>query len=269
MGIGLLKEMITKGKTNHALLALLLVSSSANAATCSKPVYLTFDTGNMAVAEYVAKTLKQHDVKATFFLANEKTKRGDFSLDDSWNDFWQDLMKDGHAFGNHTFHHTYFIKDLGPSKVLTKPQFGSKAGQAVMTDQQNLCEELKLVSDRFLKITGKPLDPIWRAPGGKVSSQYIQMGHVCGYKHVGWSPAGFLGDELPSEKFSNSSLLDKSLKNIQAGDVLMAHLGIWSRKDAWAPAVLEPLIIGLKKKGYCFATINEAKQDSRLSRIIQ
>jgi peptidoglycan/xylan/chitin deacetylase (PgdA/CDA1 family) len=86
---------------------------------------------------------------------------------------------------------------------------------------------------------------------------------------VGWSPAGFLGDELPSDKFSNSSLLDKSLKNIQAGDVLMAHLGIWSRRDAWAPAVLEPLIIGLKKKGYCFATINEAKQDSRLSRIIQ
>jgi hypothetical protein len=26
----------------------------------------------------------------------------------------------------------------------------------------------------------------------------------------------------------------------------VAHLGIWSRKDPWAPAVLEPLITGLK-----------------------
>jgi peptidoglycan/xylan/chitin deacetylase (PgdA/CDA1 family) len=268
MGIGLLKEMIIKRKVNQAILALLLVSSSANAAICSKPVYLTFDTGNMAVAEYVAKTLKQHDVKATFFLANEKTKRGDYSLDDSWSGFWQDLKKEGHAFGNHTFHHTYFIKDLGPSKVLTKPQFGSQAGKAIVTDQQQLCQELKLVNDRFLKMTGKPLDPFWRAPGGKVSPQYIEMGHACSYKHVGWSPAGFLGDELASEKFSNANLLEKALKNIQPGDVLMAHLGIWSRNDPWAPAVLEPLIIGLKKKGHCFGTILDAQQDSRLSRII-
>jgi peptidoglycan/xylan/chitin deacetylase (PgdA/CDA1 family) len=32
-------------------------------------------------------------------------------------------------------------------------------------------------------------------------------------------------------------------------------LGIWSRKDAWAPAVLEPLISGLQAKGFCFETL--------------
>jgi peptidoglycan/xylan/chitin deacetylase (PgdA/CDA1 family) len=37
----------------------------------------------------------------------------------------------------------------------------------------------------------------------------------------------------------------------------VAHLGIWSRKDAWAPAVLEPLIQGLKQKGFCFATLRD------------
>ena len=30
--------------------------------------------------------------------------------------------------------------------------------------------------------------------------------------------------------------------------ILMAHLGIWSRQDPWAPAVLEPLIVGLKQR---------------------
>jgi peptidoglycan/xylan/chitin deacetylase (PgdA/CDA1 family) len=79
----------------------------------------------------------------------------------------------------------------------------------------------------------------------------------CGYAHVGWSPAGFLGDELSSDHVSNAQLLAKALKTVRAGDILMAHLGIWSRQDPWAPAVLEPLIVGLKAKGYCFETLRK------------
>jgi peptidoglycan/xylan/chitin deacetylase (PgdA/CDA1 family) len=44
---------------------------------------------------------------------------------------------------------------------------------------------------------------------------------------------------------------------VKAGDILLAHLGIWSRQDPWAPAVLEPLITGLKARGLCFATLRE------------
>ena len=74
---------------------------------------------------------------------------------------------------------------------------------------------------------------------------------------MGWAAAGFLGDELPSEKFSNAMLLDKALRGIRSGDILMAHFGIWSRRDPWAPAVLEPLIVGLKQKGFCFKTLKD------------
>jgi peptidoglycan/xylan/chitin deacetylase (PgdA/CDA1 family) len=45
------------------------------------------------------------------------------------------------------------------------------------------------------------------------------------------------------------------LRDVRSGDILLAHLGIWSRQDAWAPAVLEPLLQGLKQRGYCFATL--------------
>jgi len=38
------------------------------------------------------------------------------------------------------------------------------------------------------------------------------------------------------------------------------HLGIWSRKEPWAPAVLEPLIVGLQARGMCFATLREHPQ---------
>jgi hypothetical protein len=35
---------------------------------------------------------------------------------------------------------------------------------------------------------------------------------------------------------------------------MMAHLGIWSRKDAFGP-MLDPLIAALKSRGYCFARL--------------
>ena len=46
-------------------------------------------------------------------------------------------------------------------------------------------------------------------------------------------------------------------RRIRPGDILLAHLGIHSRHDPWAPAVLEPLIVGLKSTGFCFATLRE------------
>jgi peptidoglycan/xylan/chitin deacetylase (PgdA/CDA1 family) len=44
---------------------------------------------------------------------------------------------------------------------------------------------------------------------------------------------------------------------LKDGDIFVAHLGIWSRKDPWAPAVLDPLLSGLKQKGFCFATLRD------------
>ena len=59
-----------------ALLVVAAFSSQAAVNNCTGTVYLTIDTGHMEPAEEIAAILKKHDVKATFFLANEKTKRG-------------------------------------------------------------------------------------------------------------------------------------------------------------------------------------------------
>ncbi len=237
---------------------LFLISSfTISAQTCQKTVYLTFDTGNMSVAQYVAQTLRKHQVKATFFLANEKTNRGDMALDDSWRGFWQTLQQEGHAFGSHTMHHAYFQKDgKSQSEVILKPQFGPRAGKAYEANQLQVCHEIKLVDQRFQELTGTQLKKIWRSPGGKTSPRLIQMGNACGFKHIGWNPSGFLGDELSSAQYPNDQLLKKSLSEIKDGDITMAHLGIWSRKDPWALGVLDPLILGLKAQGFCFATID-------------
>jgi peptidoglycan/xylan/chitin deacetylase (PgdA/CDA1 family) len=242
-----------------ALAASAVFYSALAHSACSKTIYLTFDTGSQSQAQLIADTLKKHSVKATFFLANEKTVNGDHSLDESWKPYWQSLAAQGHAFGTHTFDHTYLKPSTG-ALLTVKPQFGKDAGKLQQWTSAQYCAHLKKVDERFQSFTGQPLHPLWRAPGGHVSERGLAVAQQCGYQHVGWAPAGFLGDELSSETHPNDALLKKALAQLKDGDIAMAHLGIWSRKKPWAPAVLEPLIVGLKAQGACFATVAEHPQ---------
>jgi peptidoglycan/xylan/chitin deacetylase (PgdA/CDA1 family) len=227
----------------------------AQAQACDKPVYLTFDTGHMAVTPLVADVLKRQEIAVTFFLANEATKTGGGSLDDEWQPQWQAWANEGHAFGSHTFDHVYWLADLPDGRFRVRASAGPEKGRVRVFTAAQYCESLNKVNDRFEAMTGQRLMPLFRAAGGKTSAALIDAARQCGYSHVGWSAAGFLGDELPSDRFPNQRLLEQALRNIRSGDVLVAHLGIWSRQDPWAPAVLEPLIVGLKGKGFCFKTL--------------
>lgn len=239
--------------------AFVLSSAALSQSTCDKPVYLTLDTGHMGVANLVAEVLARQQVKATFFAANEKTQEGDGSLGEHWAPWWKARAAEGHEFASHTFDHVYWRADL-PGDA---PRFRVRASAGPQTgvDRQwtaaEYCAEIDRASRRLQEITGRKPLPLYRAPGGKTSSRLLAAAKGCGYQHVGWSPAGFLGDELPSESASNAQLLRQALRDVRPGDILLAHLGIWSRKDPWAPAVLEPLIVGLKAKGYCFATLRD------------
>ena len=254
---------------------------------CDKPVYLTFDTGHMGIAPLVAEVLKRQDVKVTFFAAAEKTKDGGDSLDNHWAPWWKARAAEGHEFGSHTYDHAYWrgdVKGAEPaqgrpkaasapsggsepreagsvgamkSKFRIQPSAGAYAGRTFTWDAAQYCEEIKRSSDRLAHITGKKPLPLFRAPGGKTSPRLLAAARSCGFAHVGWSPAGFLGDELPSDKYPNDKLLAQALEHIRPGDILLAHLGIWSRQDPWAPADLEPLIVGLKAQGFCFRTLRQ------------
>ena len=242
------------------LVAALAFSTGSGAEKlCEKTVYLTLDTGHMDIAPLVADVLKRQNVRVTFFAAQERSKTGDGSLGEHWAPWWKARALEGHEFASHTYDHVYWLADLpgSPPQFRVKPSAGASEGQVFTYDAQAYCAQLNKANARLLEMTGKQPLPLFRAPGGKTSPALLAAAASCGFQHVGWAPAGFLGDELPSEKFSNPALLKKALGSIKKGDILMAHLGIWSRKDPWAPAVLEPLIIGLKDKGFCFATLRE------------
>jgi peptidoglycan/xylan/chitin deacetylase (PgdA/CDA1 family) len=226
---------------------------------CENPLYLTFDTGHMDIAPLIADVLKRQDVKVTFFAANERTKVGDGSLGQHWAPWWRARAAEGHEFASHTYDHVYWRGDVPGAESTFRVQATSGAfeGRELTWDAKHYCSALAHANERLQDLTGKKPLPLFRAPGGKTSPRLLAAARSCGFEHVGWAAAGFLGDELPSEKFSNASLLKNALRDIKKGDILMAHLGIWSRKDPWAPTVLEPLIMGLKDKGFCFATLRE------------
>jgi peptidoglycan/xylan/chitin deacetylase (PgdA/CDA1 family) len=234
------------------------------AAACT-PIYLTLDTGHMAVAPLMAEILNKHQVKVTFFAANERTQEGDGSLGAHWAPWWKARAAEGHEFASHTWDHVYWRGDA-PAAPGAQPQFkmrpsaGPMDGKDFTWSAAQYCEEIGKSPRRLEAITGKKTLPLFRAPGGKASPALLAAAKSCGYEHVGWSPAGFLGDELASEKYPNDFLLKKALRDVRSGDILLAHLGIWSRKDPWAPKVLEPLITGLQARGFCFQTLREHPQ---------
>ena len=232
-------------------------ADSHRSAPCRGTVYLTLDTGNMRDAELIASILQRRHVHATFFLANERTVRGDYALGDSWRAWWRARVEEGHAFGSHTMDHVYFLGMRG-EKVRVRPQFGERAGQVRLWDAAEVCTAIGSVDARFRELTGRGLDRLWRAPGGRYPDAVGRMASGCGWTHVPWTPAGFLGDELSSERYPNARLLAQQLASIRDGDVLLAHLGIWSRHDPYAP-MLDPLIAGLQARGLCFATISERR----------
>lgn len=236
----------------------LSVGGLVMAAPCERPVYLTFDTGHMGVAPLIADVLQREQVPATFFLANEKTQDGGTSLDDRWAPWWRTLAARGHLFGSHTWDHLVWRADLPDGRLQLRPTAGAQAGQVLTLTAAQYCAQLAQPAERFKAMTGgQAMAPLFRAPAGKTSPALLRAAQGCGWHHVPWSTAGFLGDELPSDRYSNDRLLKQALRDVRSGDILLAHLGIWSRQDAWAPAVLSPLIAGLKQRGLCFATLAE------------
>ena len=76
-------------------------------------------------------------MKATFFLANEKTVRGDHSLDPSWSGYWRARVAEGHAFGSHTWGHGQFRGDVAGGGVRYV-----REGKTTVLDADGVCAEV-------------------------------------------------------------------------------------------------------------------------------
>ena len=226
--------------------------AQAPAACPAGTVHLTIDTGWGREAEKIAEILRRRGVRATLFVANERTHTGERALEPGWAAFWRARAAEGHVFASHTDRHWYFRADAGPGRVRYVSR--GREGQEVL-DQAAMCRELARPIERLREaVPDAVVLPLWRAPGGITTPNAIRLAEGCGLRHQGWTANGFLGDELPSEAHPNRSLADRALRFVRAGEVMVMHWGIRSRQDPYAN-VLDEVIAGLQARGFCFATL--------------
>ena len=141
------------------LIAIFLVAFGAYLARaeapkdCKKPVYLTFDTGHMGVAELVAEVLQRQQVRVTFFAAQERTRVGDGSLGEHWAPWWRARAAEGHEFASHTLDHVYWRADVASEGGLTRfrvrPSAGADEGREMVWDARQYCAQIQAASDRL------------------------------------------------------------------------------------------------------------------------
>jgi peptidoglycan/xylan/chitin deacetylase (PgdA/CDA1 family) len=231
------------------LAALAAPARATSPAICKGPLYLTIDTGWSREAEQIALVLRRAGIRATLFVADEPTSRGDTTLSEAWAPFWRARAAEGHVFASHTWRHWYFRGDPAPGKVRYVSRRGE--GEAVL-DQAAMCAELAGPTDALRRMVPEAVVlPLWRAPGGITTPNALRLGAGCGLRHQGWTRNGFLGDELDSAQHPNAALLRRNLANIRAGEVLVMHWGVRSRREPFA-GIIEPLVTGLIERGFCF-----------------
>lgn len=236
----------------RALLAAAGLGLARPALAQAQPVYLTIDTGWSREAEQIAAILARQQVRATLFLADEPTFRGDRTLDDAWAPFWRARAAEGHAFASHTWRHWYFRGSAGPGLVRYANRNG--AGAEVL-DRAALCAELDRPTRRLRALApGATVLPLWRAPGGIVNGGVVELAAACGLRHQGWTANGFWGDELDSAAHPNATLARRAIANTRPGEVVVLHWGVRSRREPFA-LVLEEVIEGLHRRGLRFAPL--------------
>ncbi|MFM8757013.1 MAG: polysaccharide deacetylase family protein, partial [Limnohabitans sp.] len=153
---------------------------TASPSACSRPVYLTFDTGHMGVAPLIAEVLSRHQVPVTFFGAHEKTRDGDGSLGEHWAPWWRARAQEGHAFASHTWEHAYWRADLPEGRYRIRPSSGPQQGQNLIWSGADYCASLHRASARLQQMTGQAPLPLFRAPGGKHSPALLRTAQACG-----------------------------------------------------------------------------------------
>lgn len=243
----------------RAALALACLAGQARAQ--AGVLHLTIDTGSMVPAEAIAGALKARSIRANFFLANEPTLAGQpRALDPAFAAFWRARAAEGHSFGTHTWRHWTLSEDLVDGRIRYRAPGWIAAlgggGTEERLDRAGFAAELARPAEAFEAMTGKKLGRLWRAPGGRTTKRSLEWAGAQGLQHIGWTDAGFLGDELDSERYPNRVLLERALARIRGGDVLLLHLGTRSRKEPFVQ-VVEPLLDGLLAKGFRFALLDE------------
>lgn len=131
----------------------------------ARRVCLSFDGGSAAeVAVEVLDTLKARGVRTTIFLTGAFIQR--------FPDLVRRMDREGHEIGNHTMNHPHFAPNYRRDPAWTR---------------ERIHQELLEADRALLRVLGRPMDPVWRAPYGEHTAEIRKWAEELGYRHIGWS----------------------------------------------------------------------------------
>ena len=170
-------------------------------------VALTFDDGpDPGVTPQVLELLDRWQAKASFFCVGEKAA--------AHPELVMDIARRGHSVENHSYFHPRAFAFYGYSR---------------------LRHEVELAQSVIAGITGRP-PGFFRAPAGFRSPFLDAVLAERGLRHVSWTRRG-----LDTVSRNPLRVLQRLVRGLAAGDVLLLHDGSHSRTDAGEPLVLAVL----------------------------
>jgi len=171
---------------------------------------LSFDGGSSAeVAAEVLDILKARGVRTTLFLTGAFIQR--------YPALVKRMAAEGHELGNHTMNHPHFAPGMKRDPKWTR---------------ERVQKELLEADAALLRVTGRPMDPFWRAPFGEHTAEIRRWAEELGYRHVGWSEgADTLDWATPHERRlyrtgeAIVARLQQRLDRDGDGIIVLMHLG--------------------------------------------
>ncbi len=183
-----------------------------------KSIALTIDAAwEDDKTDFILKTLREHDVKATFFLCGFWAEK--------YPDKVRAIVADGHVIGNHS---------------ATHPHMAGMNAAAIK-------KELEDFDALLSSITGTR-STLFRAPYGEYDDNVILTSRAAGYEVVQWDV-----DTVDwREERSAQTILDDVLPALSPGCIILCHNNGYKIEE-----YLSPLIETAHAEGYSFVTVDK------------
>jgi polysaccharide deacetylase family sporulation protein PdaB len=191
----------------------------AGTRTDQQVVALTFDHswGNKYTAS-ILDTLKNRDIKATFFIMGPWAKK--------YPEMAKRIVQDGHEVGSHGYRHE---------------NYGDMTADWVKDDIQKAHGLIK-------EVTG--VDPtLLRPPNGHYSNQSLKVTEELGYKTIIWNV-----DSLDWKNPGCDAIIDRVMSRIKPGAIILLHASDTPTQTADA---LPILLDRIQAAGYKIVTVGE------------
>jgi len=186
-------------------------------------VLLTIDDGPGNYTGEILDFLKEHNIKAIFFVSGDTVK--------GYPDILKRQYEEGHEIGTHTFCHMSFYE---LQKTATIEEMREILISELDKTESNIKEILPEVKIRFLRMP----EGYYRDWVGEIAQKY-------GYITMNWSAGGDWLDE-PDER-----IIEMFKSSIRPGTIILLHDG--RNRGKRALKILKELVPCILSKGYTFA----------------